>query len=1468
MKGSVRSILGMMFSAGFVGAGKVGPCLKGNRHCPSLRSGRPFSPAKPSLVMLFLLATAAAGMLTDVNRVWAAPTVTSYQPANGVSVPVSTAVQATFSETMDPATITTGSFTLSKFVGIKSIDAGVYHTVALKNDGTVAAWGYNNTGQATIPAGLIGVTAIAAGDYHTVALKNDGTVVAWGYNYYGQTTVPAGLAEVTAIAAGYGHTVALKDEGTVVAWGDNTYGETTVPAGLTGVTAIAAGYGHTVALKNDGTVVAWGDNTYGQTTVPAGLTGVTAIAAGYRHTVALKNDGTAVAWGDNAYGTTTVPAGLTGVTAIAAGSGHTVALKSDGTVVAWGDNSYGKTAVPAGLTGVTAIAAGDHHTIALKSDGTVVAWGDNTFGQTAVPGGIAGVTAIAAGDYHTVALKNDGTVVVWGYNSTGQTTVPAGFAGVTAIAAGGYHTVALKNDGTVVAWGWNYSGQTSVPAGLTGVTAIAAGGNHTVALKNNGTVVAWGSDDYSQTTVPAGLTGVTAIAAGWHHTVALKNDGTVVAWGYNGYGETTVPAGLAGVTAIAAGYNHTVALKNDGTMVAWGDNSYGKATVPVGLAGVIAIAAGGNHTVALKNDGTVVAWGKNDYGQTTVPAGLTGVIAVAGGWNFTVALKNDGTVVAWGRNDYGQTTVSVVSAYETAVNVSLGYDPETLTAILIPTSYLDHLATYTVAVAGVRSQAGVPLAAQSHWSFSTDDKILLVAPPSHDFGSVIINSAPATRTFTISNTDLAAPVVSSISIGGPDASLFSVTPGSCSSLTPTIAVGGSCTVNVAFMPTSAGSRNATLQVASPDPVNQSFGVTLSGSGVLQSLTLLLTVDGTGSGTVHSSPGTDINCITGGCAQSYDLGTTVTLSGAANSGSTFSGWSGACSGAGACTVTMDAAQSVTATFTADPVPAIIGVSPTALTFANLATYSSGTQPVTIGNSGTAPLAVLNALLSGTDAGAFFIAPGSCGSTRPTIEPGGSCQLDLIFQPTTSGSKSATFTIASNASNTPVAVVGLAGSAYDPAPFGSIAINGGANLTNNASVTLSLSAYDNSGQVTEMRFSNNNSTWSDWELFTSTKSWTLLALGGDGDKTVYVQYKDAAGNASGSFADTITFDTTAPTVTITAKPAALYTGTSGTFSFTANEAVSGYECKIDTGNFAACTGPFVFSGLADGSHTFSVRATDLAGNPGSTISYSWTIVATPPDTAITIKPDSLTTSTAGSISFTSADATATFECSLDSGAFATCSSLYSFSGLTDGSHTFSVRAKDAAGNYDLTAASYSWTIDTTPPDTSITGQPPDPAITNSGSFNFSSSEAGSTFQCSMDGAAYTTCGPPYGFSGLADGSHTFSIRAIDAIGNIDPIPAAFTWTVTTRNVRLTAAGRPDTFYTTITAALAGIPAGVPSQIVTKQLDFNETVDMNRCGETLTIRSAFDPSFTTLIGPTIIRGALIVSCGTVVADNLEII
>ena len=658
--------------------------------------------------------------LAGTETALASPTVTDHSPAAGATdIPINGTVTATFSEPLNRATVTPGSFVLTQPVRIRSVAAGENYTLIIKENGTAAGWGYNGNGQTAVPNGLDGIAAIAAGGNHAVALKTDGTVTAWGDNTYGQTAIPAGIGGVTAVAAGGSFTLALKDDSTVLAWGDNSRGQRTVPGGLAGVSRIAAGSAHALALKTDGTVTAWGDNTYGQATVPAGLAGVIAVTAGYNHSLALKADGSIVAWGANNKGQVTVPAGLSGVIAIAAGLDYSMALKNDGSVVAWGDNGFGQRNLPAGLSGITTIAGGYYHAVALKSDGSVISWGDNSCSQTTLPAGLAGVVAAAAGDSHTVALKSDGTLFAWGYNSSGQAAIPAGLSGITAHAAGFAHTLAVNAAGSVSAWGKNDYGQTSVPAGLTGVTAVAAGDNHSVALKNDGTVVAWGLDSAGQATVPAGLPVVTKIAAGSAHTLALKQDGTVAAWGSTAYNETTPPLGLSAVTAIAAAGYHSVALKSDGRVVAWGDNTRGQSTVPEGLSGVIAIAAGTFHTVALKDDGTVVAWGANTLGQCNVPVGLDRVVAIAAGNAHTLAVKDDGTLVGWGDNKIGQATVPH-DPYGEELASAVSYSTADNSATITPAAPLPLATTLTATLnRGVRSLDGTHAAADYSWSFTT-----------------------------------------------------------------------------------------------------------------------------------------------------------------------------------------------------------------------------------------------------------------------------------------------------------------------------------------------------------------------------------------------------------------------------------------------------------------------------------------------------------------------------------------------------------------------------------------------------------------------------------------------------------------------------------------------------------------------------------------------------------------------------
>jgi alpha-tubulin suppressor-like RCC1 family protein len=98
-----------------------------------------------------------------------------------------------------------------------------------------------------VPIGLAGVTGISAGYYHSLAVKADGTVVAWGSNQDGETVIPIGLQAV-AVAAGGNFSLALKPDGTVVAWGADDSGQAKLPAALARAKVIAIDAGGSFAL--------------------------------------------------------------------------------------------------------------------------------------------------------------------------------------------------------------------------------------------------------------------------------------------------------------------------------------------------------------------------------------------------------------------------------------------------------------------------------------------------------------------------------------------------------------------------------------------------------------------------------------------------------------------------------------------------------------------------------------------------------------------------------------------------------------------------------------------------------------------------------------------------------------------------------------------------------------------------------------------------------------------------------------------------------------------------------------------------------------------------------------------------------------------------------------------------------------------------------------------------------------------
>lgn len=321
---------------------------------------------------------------------------------------------------------------------IVQVTRGYSHNLALCSDGTVAAWGDNNYGQlgnssdvmtrvpvaVNVQAGtsaLAGktVVSVAAGLNYSLALCNDGTVAAWGHNHTNQlgggtlasrALVPfavnrssgySALAgkKVVALAAGSYHVLALCSDGTVVAWGAGSSGQigdgysfnrstpvavkvTAGTSALAGksVIAVAAGTVHSLALCSDGTLAAWGDNDFGQL-------GINSLGDTYAPVAVNVAPGTSALAGKAVVG-------------IAAGGFHSLALCSDGTVAGWGQNNAGQlgdnslidrqapvavnvtpgTSALAGKT-VGTIAAGQSHSLALCSDGTVAAWGLHFYGQ-------------------------------------------------------------------------------------------------------------------------------------------------------------------------------------------------------------------------------------------------------------------------------------------------------------------------------------------------------------------------------------------------------------------------------------------------------------------------------------------------------------------------------------------------------------------------------------------------------------------------------------------------------------------------------------------------------------------------------------------------------------------------------------------------------------------------------------------------------------------------------------------------------------------------------------------------------------------------------------------------------------------------------------------------------------------------------------------------------------------------------
>lgn len=342
-----------------------------------------------------------------------------------------------------------------------AVTVGDCFLMALRDDGTVWTWGnmycgepaymnvsgrmvkvYYWTEPAPVQVPVSNVTAIAAGGDFCLALKNDGTVWAWGYNGYGElgdgTTTGTsrgnisivqvkGLENVTAISAVSLNGLALKNDGTVWAWGSNWGGQVgdgtridrLLPVQVKGLSNITSIWGGSFAIADDGTVWTWGTTFSGKAgagpgidigipipfQVP-GLTNVKAIDTDETalHTIFLKYDGTVWGWNTPTSLEQFIPVqvqakGFSNITAVqACGGGGSMALKDDGTVWIWGNDASGQLAMAPDdigtyytgsstpvkvrdLNGIIAISSHYSNSLFLKDDGSVWVCGDGSYGE-------------------------------------------------------------------------------------------------------------------------------------------------------------------------------------------------------------------------------------------------------------------------------------------------------------------------------------------------------------------------------------------------------------------------------------------------------------------------------------------------------------------------------------------------------------------------------------------------------------------------------------------------------------------------------------------------------------------------------------------------------------------------------------------------------------------------------------------------------------------------------------------------------------------------------------------------------------------------------------------------------------------------------------------------------------------------------------------------------------------------------
>jgi len=282
-----------------------------------------------------------------------------------------------------------------------------------------------------------------------------------------------------------------------------------------------------------------------------------------------------------------------------------------------------------------------------------------------------------------------------------------------------------------------------------------------------------------------------------------------------------------------------------------------------------------------------------------------------------------------------------------------------------------------------------------------------------------------------------------------------------------------------------------------------------------------------------------------------------------------------------------------------------------------------------------------------------------------------------------------------------------------------------------------------------------------------------------------------------------------------------GAWGAWTSLMNRANSGYVgATISAGANTALSGATAFTGVSRG---YGSTRFDLSSLAGRTVRFRFRVVTdasvknigwyiddvgvyncgagdtTPPETTITSGPGAAIRANWFSFQFISSEANSTFQCSVDGSAYSTCTSPKVVQNLAVGNHTFLVKARDPSGNWDPSPAVAEFTVDQTPPGTTITASSPSATTSSTISISFTSDDAAATFMCALDAGSYSACTSPKSWTGVADGNHTMRVYAVDAAGNVDSTPDTRTVRVDTTAPTATFTQTPGTYSRSTTVSI---------------------------------------------------------------------